>query len=92
VPRDTFDKHGVRRDDKRDGNATLEAGHAQTGQNILALGASVGEGRKPVAEIDNAAEINVLGGRSGRMYPGRFAGHLCPAAGKAAINGVRKCM
>jgi hypothetical protein len=56
---DTFDKHGVRRDNKRDRNAPLEAGHTQSRQNIVALCATIGKGCKPVAEIDDATDIAI---------------------------------
>ena len=47
------------RDDKCNGDAALEAGHTQAGQNIVALRASMGKGREPVAEIDDATGIAV---------------------------------
>jgi hypothetical protein len=54
-----FDKHCIRRDDERDGNAALEADHPQSWQEIVTLCPAQREGCKPIAELDDAADIAV---------------------------------
>ena len=49
---DAFDEHGIRRDDERNGDAALEAGHPQAGQQVVALCSSQRKCRESLAEGD----------------------------------------
>jgi hypothetical protein len=54
-----FDDHGIRRDDERYVDSTLEPGHPQSGKDVIALRPAQGKRCKPVAEADDTADIAV---------------------------------